>query len=82
MQPIRIMSRPPSRRKKEKEADKPVQMNIYQSNTYTKELSCLHFDDEPRVQERQQAEDQQSYVFVFCSLSINFKQQRGALAQT
>ena len=43
----------------------PVQMNIYQSNTYRKDLSWLHFDDEPRVQERQQIKDQQSCMFVF-----------------
>ena len=27
----------------------PVQRNIYQSNTYQKDLSCLHFVNEPRV---------------------------------
>ena len=27
----------------------PIQINIYQSNTYRKELSWLHFDNEPRV---------------------------------
>ena len=32
----------------------PVQMKIYQSNTCRKDLSWVHFDDEPRVQERQQ----------------------------
>ena len=32
----------------------PVQMNTYQSNNYRKGLNWLHFDDEPRVQERQQ----------------------------
>ena len=35
---------------KEVEPVEPVQMNIYQSNTYRKDLSRLHFDDEPRVQ--------------------------------
>ena len=30
----------------------PVQMNSYQSNTYRKDLSWLHFNDEARVQER------------------------------
>ena len=35
------------------ELAEPVQMNIYQSNTYKKDLNWLHFDDEPRVQERQ-----------------------------
>ena len=37
-------------------------MNIYQNNTYKKDLSQLHFDDEPRVQERQKVKDQQSYT--------------------
>ena len=37
---------------KEVEPVEPVQMNIYQSNTYRKDLSWLHLDDEPRVQER------------------------------
>ena len=35
-----------------------VQMNIYQSNTYRKDLSCLYFDDEPSAQDRQQVKDQ------------------------
>ena len=38
----------------------PVQKNIYQSNTYRKDLSRPHFDDEPRVQEKQEVKDQQS----------------------
>ena len=37
---------------KEVEPVEPVQMNMYQSNTYRKDLSWLHLDDEPRVQER------------------------------
>ena len=42
----------------EKEAQKvepvePVLKNLYQSNTYRKDLSWLHFDNEPRVQEKQ-----------------------------
>ena len=40
---------------KDVEQFEPVQMNIYQSNTYTKDLSFLHLKDEPRDQERQQA---------------------------
>ena len=40
----------------------PVQMNIYQSNTCRKDLSWLHLDDEPRVEERQQVKDQQFYT--------------------
>ena len=49
---------------KEVEPVEPVQMNIYQINTYRKDLSWLHFDDEPRVQQRQQVKDQQSCIFV------------------
>ena len=41
----------------------PVLKNIYQSNTYRKELSWLHFGDEPRVQEKQQVKDQQSCIY-------------------
>ena len=41
----------------------PVQINICQSNTYRKDLSWLHFDNEPKVQERQQVKDQQSSIF-------------------
>ena len=55
MQSIRITSR----------QVEPVLMNIYQSNTYRKDLSWPHFDDEPRVQEKQQVKDQQSCIFVF-----------------
>ena len=40
--------------KKEVEPVDPVQMNIYQNNTYRKDLRWSHFDDEPRVSERQQ----------------------------
>ena len=34
------------------EPAEPIQMNIYQSDTYIKDLSQLHFDNEQRVQER------------------------------
>ena len=44
---------------------KPVQINIYQSKTYRKDWSWLHFDDEPWAQERQQVKDQQFYISVF-----------------
>ena len=43
----------------------PVLKNIYQSNTYRKDLSWPHFDDEPRFQEKQQVKDQQSCISVF-----------------
>ena len=42
-----------------------VQMNIYQSNIYREDLSWLHLDNEPRVQERQEVQDQQSFISVF-----------------
>ena len=42
-----------------------VQMNIYQSNKYRKDLSWLHFNHEPRIHEKQQAKDQKSCIFVF-----------------
>ena len=40
-------------------------MKVYQNNAYIKDLNWLHFHDEPRVEERQQGKDQQSYIFVF-----------------
>ena len=43
--------------KKEVELVEPVQINIYQSNTYGKDLSWLDFDDESSGQERQQKKD-------------------------
>ena len=62
MQSIRIMSRPTSRKV---EPVEPVLKNIYQSNTYRKDLSWPHFDDESRVQEKQQVKDQQSCIIIF-----------------
>ena len=43
----------------------PVLKNISQNNTCRKDLSWPYFDDEPRVQEKQQRKDQQSCIFVF-----------------
>ena len=37
-------------------------MNIYQSNTFRKDLSRLHFETEPGVQDKYQVKDQQSYI--------------------
>ena len=39
-------------------------MNIYQSNTYIEDINWPHFDDEPRVQKRQQMKDQTSYISI------------------
>ena len=54
-------------------------MNIYQSSTYRKDLTWLHFEDEPRIQERQQEKDQQSCMSVFVTYlaipSINLELQ-------
>ena len=44
----------------------PVQMSIYQSNTYKNNISWLHFDNEQRVQEREQVKGPtQSYISSF-----------------
>ena len=48
----------------------PVQMIIYQSNTYRNDLSWPHLDDDPRVQQRQQVKDQQSSISVFVAYPI------------
>ena len=37
---------------KEVEPVEPVQIHIYQSNTYRKGLSWLHFEGEPEIQKR------------------------------
>ena len=63
IQAIRITSRPPSR--KGSGTIERVLKNIYQSNTYRKDFSWPHVDDEPRFQEKQQVKDQQSCIFVF-----------------
>ena len=57
----------------------PVEMNIYQSNTYRKDLCWLHFGNESRVQERQQWKDLQSCT-RFCNLSNNSKERAIRLA--
>ena len=60
----------------EVEQAEPVQINMYQSNTYRKDLSWLHFDDEARVQERQQVKNLQPYISVFVvypTISSDFK---------
>ena len=45
----------------------PVQMSIYQSNTYKKDLSWLHFDDGPRVEEKKRVKDS------VLNIDFNFK---------
>ena len=50
---------------KEVEPVEPLQMNIYQIDIYRKSLSWLHFEDEPRGQERHQVKEKQPYISVF-----------------
>ena len=45
----------------------PVKKNIYQSNTYRKDLSWLHFTNEPRVEEKHQVKE--SCIFIFAAPS-------------
>ena len=42
----------------------PVQMNIYCTNTYRKDFRWLCFDNETRIQEKQQMKGQQSRIPV------------------
>ena len=53
MQSIRIKTRRPLSKEKEVELVEPVQKNTYLNNTYQKDSSWLHFDDEPKVQKKQ-----------------------------
>ena len=43
--------------RKEVDPVEPAQMNIYQSNTYRKDLDWLYFDNEPKFQGSQQVKD-------------------------
>ena len=49
---------------KEVEPVESVQMNIYQSNIYSKDLVWLHFDNDLRTQEKQRKR-KQTCIFVF-----------------
>ena len=42
-----------------------VLKNIYLSNTYKNDLSRPYFNDETRIQEKQQVKDQQHCKFIF-----------------
>ena len=58
MQSIYQNNEQTSLEKKEVEPVEPVLKNIYQSNTtFRKDLSRPNFDDQPRVQEKQQVKD-------------------------
>ena len=63
------MSRPPLRKMKVESAE-PFQMNIYQSNTYRKDLSWLYFDKGSR----EAASEGPTVLHIcFCSLCNNSK---------
>ena len=71
IKPIRIMNGPC--KNKEVEPFQPVQMNIYQSNTCRKEICWLHFDNKPRVQEKQHkstSRDRQRYSMQGCMVDL------------
>ena len=57
-------------KKKVKPAE-PVLKNIYQSNTNRKDFSWPHFDDESRIQEKQQVKCQKSCISVFVACLTN-----------
>ena len=63
IQSIRITSGP-SFETEEVQSVKPVLKNIYQNNNYIKDLSRPHFDDEPRVQEKQRRTNNTAYTFL------------------
>ena len=65
MQSIRIMSRHLSRIRKWNHLSQFRRTSTKVSNTHRKDLSWLHFDDEPKVQERQQGQNQESRISVF-----------------
>ena len=57
--------------KKEVELVEPVQINIYQSKTYRKDLSWLHFDDESSGQESEAAKERLAVLHIhFCSFYL------------
>ena len=60
MQTVRIKNGPPTKT----EPARPVQMNIYQSNTYRKGFNWPHLAGKPSVQEKQQVLDQKSCTLV------------------
>ena len=60
--------------RKEVDPVEPAQMNIYQSNTYRKDLDWLYFNNEPKFQGSQQVKDWRTVLHKhFCSLTNNFK---------
>ena len=62
MQSIRITRRLPSRKWKWNQLSKFWRTATKVYNTYRKDLTWPHFDNEPRVQKKQQVKDQQSCI--------------------
>ena len=63
------------KKNKQMESVQSVQMNIYQSNTYRKDLSWQHFNNQPRVQQKQQVYDQEKKHTHFCNIMKKFNNQ-------
>ena len=56
----------------------PAEINIYQSNTYTQDLSWLHYNDKPR---REATSEGPTVLYTrFCNLFNIFKKQLWAQA--
>ena len=58
---IKFRNHPP---KEGKEPVQSIQMSIYESNTYREDLCWLHFEVDPRVQERQRMKDKQLIQYM------------------
>ena len=55
------------------ESVQPAEINIYQSNTYTQDLSWLHYNDKPR---REATSEGPTVLYTrFCNLFNIFKKQ-------
>ena len=50
----------------------PVHMSIYQINTYRKDLSLIHFSNEPKGSKEAASETPTVLYICFCSLSKIF----------
>ena len=70
---IKFRNHPP---KEGKEPVQSIQMSIYESNTYREDLCWLHFEVDPRVQERAANEGQAAYS-IYASSSWKYQSRNG-----
>ena len=73
MQPIRIttgMNEKTSLKNKEVEPVEPVQMNIYQINTFKKDLGCLHLMSQGFEAAREGLTVLHAYLFFVAYLTV------------